>query len=264
VELSDTPQRRRLADLTSSEIANLPKDEVVVVLPVGAFEQHGSHLPCGTDALLVNAIFEAALTHLPADAPVLSLPALAYGTSSEHLGFPGTISVSPATLLAAIREVGMSLARSGFCKLVCLNGHGGQVQLLEVAARDLRVEAGLLVFPVFPYRAGLPHGLTLPDGGPPDIHGGWIETSLMLAVAPELVHLERAGRDGDRATDAFRSSERLSLEGAFPTAWVTADISQTGVVGDPTGASVEAGAQILDHLGKELALVLTDICRFGF
>src|SRR5215471_2482350 len=108
---TDNPPARRLAELTSIAVGKLPKDEAVVVLPVGAVEQHGPHLPCNADGLLVEAILEGALARLPASAPVWVLPTLAYGTSSEHLGYPGTVSLSTETLLAVVREIGRSLAR---------------------------------------------------------------------------------------------------------------------------------------------------------
>ena len=254
------PASRRYAELTSSSVAALPAD-TVVVQPVGAIEQHGPHLPLATDALIAESVAAAAVAQ--ASAPCWQLPTLAYGKSNEHLGFPGTISLSTETMLAMCRDVGRSLARAGIGKLAFVNGHGGQPGLLETAARDIRAETGLQVFTVTPMRLGPPPGLAIADAAF-GIHGGELETSLMLALAPELVHMESAAPDGRAAERLFAGCRYLTLEGLVPTAWLTRDLSATGVLGDPRGATRAAGQAIFDHWVSAVAGALTEITRFDF
>jgi creatinine amidohydrolase/Fe(II)-dependent formamide hydrolase-like protein len=257
---------RRLDRLSSTDIAAIDKDTAAVLWPVGAVEQHGPHLPCGTDAILAEALTLAALERSGPDVNLWLLPTLSFGRSVEHLGFPGTMSLTTDSLMAVCRDVAASVTASGFRRLVFVNGHGGQPQVLEVVARDIRIATGLMVFPVFPYRLGLPEGLaTAPDELAHGIHGGELETSLLMAVAPELAHPDRFAPGGDRARELFADQTILSLEGDVPTAWVTADLSPTtGVIGDPRGASATTGRALLEHLSGRLAQAFAEIAAFSF
>lgn len=267
-EATDEPRRhsweqRRLAWMTTTQIAAIDKRDALVVVPIGAVEQHGPHLPCWTDSLLAEEITRRAVDAAPAHVNVWHLPVLPIGKSTEHAGFPGTIALSTETLLAVCRDVGRSVADAGFRKLAFLNGHGGQPQLLEVVARDIRAETGLEVYPIFPYRLGRPDGLDVePDEESWGIHGGQIETSLVLAIAPESVHLDAVEPDGVEVRRRFADYELLSLEGAFPMAWLTRDLSVNGTIGDPRKADPRIGAAILDHLAKGIARLFAEICAF--
>jgi creatinine amidohydrolase len=257
------PARRQLAWQTSPEIAEIARKDALVVQPIASVEQHGPHLPCYTDSLIVEGLVGRAISLTSADVNVWSLPLIAYGKSNEHLGFPGTISLSAETLLAVCRDVGRSVARSGFRRLAFVNGHGGQPHLLEMVARDIREETGLLVFPLFPYRLGVPEGVvSSPEEEEFGIHGGELETSLVLALAPDAVHMDRAEPGDDRVRQLYGELEYLSLEGALPTAWLTRDLSENGVIGDPTSASAERGERALSHLADGLSKVFAEICEF--
>ena len=137
---------RRWADLSWQAIRDLPKDPGVVVLPIGAIEQHGPHLPVWTDALLAERMTSRAFELLPPIVSALLLPTLSYGKSNEHTGYPGTIALSAATLMALLRDIGAAVAKSGFTRLLFFNTHGGNKALLEMMVRDLRAELGLLCF----------------------------------------------------------------------------------------------------------------------
>jgi creatinine amidohydrolase/Fe(II)-dependent formamide hydrolase-like protein/nicotinamidase-related amidase len=254
---------RYLAQLPTTDIAEIDKATAVVVQPIGAFEQHGPHLPVITDALIAERVTAAAADRLPAGANVWILPTLTYGKSTEHLGRAGTIALSTATLLGVCQDLGDSLARSGFRKLVFVNGHGGQPSLLDVAARDIRHATGLEVFPIMLSRFGLPEGLHAEDEAY-GIHGGQIETSLVMALAPELVHPERARFDGQQLVELYESKKHLTLEGAVPTAWLIDDVSASGVVGAPEKASRELGELICQHWTSALAEALQEISDFSF
>ncbi len=243
------PPHRFLPYLSWPQIAELPqRDRTVILLPVGAIEQHGPHLPLAVDSLLATAVLGKALERLDAAVPAYALPPLCYGKSNEHSGFPGTISLSATTLLTQIREIADSLYASGFRKLALVNGHGGQPQVLEIVARDLRVQyRDLQVFPLFLWN--VPHRiakLLTADEAARGIHAGDAETSLLLHLLPEWVRMERAHPDG-LATQP-PSDALLSLEGALPYAWLTRDLSASGTIGDPTSATAAKGEQIFEQL----------------
>ena len=252
-----------LAHLTTVEVEAIDKSTAVVVQPIGAIEQHGPHLPLITDALHAEAIAVAAVQSLPQDANVWILPTLYYGKSTEHLGRAGTIAMSASTLMAVCMDLGSSLAASGFRKLVFVNGHGGQPGLLDVVARDIRHQTGLEVFAVMPLRFPAPPEIDRSCDGF-DIHGGYGETSIMLALAPELVHQDRGFPDGQDAAAEFAKYTHLTLEGVLPTAWLTDDISASGTVGDPTQANTDAGKAILASAAQQLAEALLEIRVFAF
>src|SRR4051794_21318213 len=252
-----------LAHLSTADVEAIDRSDAVLVQPIGAIEQHGPHLPLITDALTAERISDLAVSGLAPGSNVWQLPTISYGKSTEHLGRAGTVAMSAATLMGVCLDLGDSLAAAGFRKLVFVNGHGGQPSLLDVVARDIRVRTGLEVFPLMPSRLGLPEGVEAVDEGY-GIHGGQIETSIVWALAPELVQMEHARKDGVAAAAVFAGAKHLTLEGAVPTAWVTDDLSVSGVLGDPTAASRELGQQIVDHQVRILREVLLEIRDFAF
>ncbi|MEB3334569.1 MAG: creatininase family protein [Cyanobacteriota bacterium] len=220
-----------------------------ILWPLGSLEQHGPHLPLHTDALFADRLVEALIETLPLELPVWRLPVHHLGFSPEHGGFPGTFSLPASHLIQVVRSVGEELARRGFRRLVLMNGHGGQIGLLEVAARECRARhPSLAVLPCFLWR-GLEDGASLipePERAQ-GLHAGLAETSLMLHLAPELVGAER-GADG---VDPRRQPpEGWSWEGRAPAAWRTGELSASGVIGDPSGASAELGRQLFEGLLK--------------
>jgi creatinine amidohydrolase len=248
-----------LSRLSTTDVAEIDRTTAVVVQPIGAIEQHGPHLPVMTDAFVGERI--AALAADQADAEVWILPTLSYGKSTEHLGWAGTMSLSSETLLAVLKDVGRSVAASGFTRLAFVNGHGGNPASLDVAARDIRTETGLLVFPVTTGRLGVPTGLDLPDAEF-SIHGGHVETSVMLHLAPETVHPDRFVLGGAHLPELFPGE--LSLEGALPTAWISDDLTTNGVIGDPRAATAEIGKDIVTHWTGRLASAYAQMADFAF
>jgi creatinine amidohydrolase len=259
------PASRYLPYLTSPEIAELPKAQALVVLCVGAVEQHGPHLPVITDSLVGQTALGLALERLPADAQVWVIPPLAYGKSNEHRPFAGTIPLSSATLTALIGDIGRGLARAGFRRLLLLNSHGGNPQVLDGIARDLHEETGLMLFSISVFRLGLPPAEPLrPEEAIWGMHAGDTETSSVLAVAPELVHMDRTAELGDYPR--FRASyKHVGSQGPYGPvgfSWLTADLSATGVLGDPRQATAEKGDERLEATVARLAEVLQELARF--
>lgn len=256
------PPQRFFPYLTWTDIQAMPdKANVVVIQPVGSIEQHGPHLPIVVDSAIGMAVLGKALEKLPASIPAYALPPLYYGKSNEHWHFPGTITLSAQTLLATLMEVAESLYRSGFRKLVFLNSHGGQPQVLEIAARDLHQKhEDLAVFPLFTWRVPHEAGDSLtPKEKALGIHAGDAETSLLLAILPDQVKMEAAIAEYPQE---LPQDSLLSLEGKLPFAWMTRDISQSGVIGDPTTATREKGDRILASVSDGWVQVIQDIYRF--
>jgi creatinine amidohydrolase len=252
-----------LARLSTADVVAIDKSDAVVIQPIGAFEQHGPHLPLDTDAFVAESLAGLAVASLPGDSNLWVLPTLRYGKSNEHAGRAGTIALSAQTLMAVLHDVGESIAASGFRKLVFVNGHGGQPQLLELVARDIRQKSGLEVFAISALHLGIPDGLELDDEGF-GVHAGQVETSLMMALDDTLVNLDVAVADGLALGTMFAGFKHLTLEGAVPTAWLTNDVSASGVLGDPRRANRELGQAVLDHLVTTLAEALLEIRSFAF
>jgi creatinine amidohydrolase len=256
------PPQRFFPYLTWQEIAAMPeRQQVVIVQPAGAIEQHGPHLPLIVDAAISLGVLGKALERLEPQIPVYALPCLYYGKSNEHCHFAGTITLSAQTLLSVLMEVADSLYRAGFRKLVLMNAHGGQPQIMEIAARDIHQQyPDFLVFPLFTWR--VPHiaaELLTERELTSGIHAGDGETSLMLSLLPEQVKMERAVRE---YPPDLPEGSLLSLEGQLPFAWLTHELSQSGAIGDATAATREKGELLLDSLAAGWVQVLRDIYQF--
>ena len=256
------PPRHYFPYLTWKEIQQMPdKENVVIIQPVGAIEQHGPHLPIAVDSAISLGVLGKALEQLPKDIPAYALPCLYYGKSNEHSGFPGTISLSAETLLSVIKEVALSIYRSGFRKLVLMNSHGGQPQIMEIAARDLHQEhRDLSVFPLFTWR--VPHtasDLLTAKEREYGIHAGDAETSIMLSLLPEQVQMERAVKEYPQG---LPEDSLLDMEGKLPFAWLTKELSTSGVMGDATVATKEKGDRILQSVADGWVRVIQDISKF--
>lgn len=256
------PPDRFFAYLTWTEIQAMPdRSNVVIIQPVGAIEQHGPHLPLAVDAAIGLAVIGKALHKLPASIPAYALPSLYYGKSNEHWHFPGTITLSVQTLIATLMEVGDSVYRAGFRKLAFVNSHGGQPQVMEIVARDLHQRyADFMVLPLFTWRVpNVANELLSAKEQALGIHAGDAETSLLLSILPDQVKMDRAVAE---YPPALPDDSLLSLEGKLPFAWMTRDVSQSGVLGDPTTATREKGDRILESLADGWVQAIEDIHRF--
>ncbi len=244
-------------DLPWTAFRTLPAD-TVAVLPVAAMEQHGPHLPVSVDTVINQGILARALDLLPAEAPVLVLPTQAVGLSVEHIRFPGTLTGSVETLLGLWTELGEAVARAGVKRLVILNSHGGQPQLVDMVCRRLRGRAGMFAVACMWSRLGKPEGLSDPGG----IHGGLVETSLMLRLAPHLVEMSRAENFRNAWLDQAAQFTTLVPEGPVGFGWETQDLHPQGALGDASRATAEIGERVLAHAAGRVAALLEEVRRF--
>jgi creatinine amidohydrolase/Fe(II)-dependent formamide hydrolase-like protein len=255
------PPGRYLPYLTSEDVAGLDKEKAAVVLVVGAIEQHGPHLSTATDLVLGVSMLALAIERLDPAVQLWVLPPLPYGRSVEHEAFAGTFTLSQETLSAVVHDLGASVARSGFRRLVLFNSHGGNTTVLETVARDVRRRTGLMVFPFSMFRIGLTYPPCSDAEAAWGTHAGEWETSMMLALTPELVDMERAQRARGHAS--FETPpEHIGLLGPIPFTWTTDDVSSTGAIGDPRPATAERGREIVELSIQKIALALEEICHF--
>jgi len=234
----------------------------IAVLPVAAVEQHGPHLPVGVDGYIAEAYLRRTRALLPEDAPMLFLPVLAIGASDEHRAFRGTLTLAPETALRAFIEIGESVHRAGIRKLVIINSHGGNIALIDLAARQLRVRLNMLAVHASWGRFGYPDGLFSEAEQTHGIHGGDIETSIMLAAYPDLVRRERIANFIPSTYAMEREYEHLRADFPIGFGWMTQDLNASGAVGDASLATAEKGEAALRHGARAFAALLDDVRRF--
>src|SRR6202012_1829140 len=250
---------RNFAYLTWKQVDALPRESTLLILPTAAIEQHGHHLPLATDTLINNYLLGEAFLLLPPDLSIYGLPPICYGKSNEHIGFPGTLSLSAATFMAVVRDIGASLVASGFKKLVLYNTHGGNSSLVDVMARDLRAEFGLRVFSLFGSAGAAFTGLNDQERAY-GFHAGEVGTRFLLSAIPELVHTDQY--TVNYIADIAKP-EVLRPENAPATfAWLTRDIAPSGVMGDPNPASAEKGTLWIEEAANQLAAALTAMAAY--
>jgi creatinine amidohydrolase len=253
------PDARNFAYLNWKQVDALPREATLLVLPTAAIEQHGHHLPLATDTLINNLLLGHALAKLPADAPVYALPPVHYGKSNEHIGFPGTLSVSSSTFMAVLRDLGASLSSAGFRKLALYNTHGGNTALIDVMARDLRAEFKLRTFTLHGSGGIKFEGLNAQERAY-GFHAGEVETAFLLASTPELV--DQSAYTANYIADIAKPEMLLPENAPATFAWLTRDISSSGVMGDPRPATAENGARWIDEAATRLAAALEAMMRF--
>jgi creatinine amidohydrolase len=253
------PDSRNFAYLTWKQVDALPRASTLLVLPTAAIEQHGHHLPLATDTLINNLLLGKALAQVPAGLPIYALPPVCYGKSNEHIGFPGTLSVSAATFMAVVHDLGASITAAGFQKLVLYNTHGGNTSLVDVLARDLRAEFGLRTFSLSGSGGASPEGLSTQERTY-GFHAGEVETAFLLHATPDLVH---PGEYTANYIACVDQPELLKPEASSANfAWLTKDIAPSGVLGDPTAATAEHGARWSDAAAARIAEILIAMYNF--
>jgi len=238
---------RRLVEMTRSE-ANDAGPESLLVFPLGATEQHGPHLPVGTDSMLVEAVAERAVQALRDSIPAVLAPTLPVGSSAHHIPFGGTLSMTSLSFYGVLMDLGRSAASAGFRRMFFLNGHGGNHEIAQVAARDLGLELPIAVgsgsWWAMAYdalaEAGNPTIRTIPG------HAGAFETAAMMAMAGHLVREQRPSRpDQGAVTPPFRSDYRTEIHGS----WKAID----GFTDNPAGATEELGVRFLTVAAAKVA-----------
>jgi creatinine amidohydrolase len=254
--------KRFWSELRSSEFSTLNPSSTIVILPVAATEQHGPHLPVMTDTAIAKGMIKTVLERLPDELRVLFLAVQTIGKSNEHLRSPGTITFSAENLIRGWCEIGESVHRAGLRKLVIVNSHGGNTDVVGIVARELRVRLGMLVAATQWRRFGLPAGMYTPFDSTHGIHAGDIETSLMLYFRPDLVDMSKAKLFPSKAAEMEKDYKHLRPAGQHGFGWIAQDINPDGAVGDASIATAEKGRLTAEHQADAFIALLRDVARF--
>lgn len=254
--------RRDLQTRTAEQIREAVTESSVIVLPLGAIEQHGPHLPVNTDTLIADAVATSGAELAAAQGvDVWLLPALTFTKSNEHSHFSGSFSLSASTLMATLDDLARSITMLRARRLVFLNGHGGNSTLVATMNREIRLRYGLQTFLTHP---GLP-----PDQGGKSpaselgmgIHGGVEETSMLLSLRPDLVHMDRATRN---VPERLNDNRYVRFGGSVAFGWLADDFGPDGHIGDPTPATAQLGDTLLAGAAEGFAAALGEIATFNF
>ena len=256
-------------ELSTADFKNLSKEHMVVILPIGSTEQHGPHMPVGTDAYVIEAVVNDVFEQLEGVDSIF-LPTLWCAKSGEHKAFPGTVFLTAETLMHVLDDISASVARAGFKKLVFMNSHGGNSDLLAVAARDVHQNTGMYTFVVDIMRLLAAYPPADLEPGAFDIHAGQFETSVLMARQPKLLE----GRNWKGyGSDLKRGKVAASFNGfkylhpqcnPVTVGWITPDLTSDGVIGDPTNASIDKGERGLQAQVKLVCEVLQEINVFEY
>ncbi len=250
------------AELTSADFERLDPARAVAVLPLGATEQHGPHLPLSVDTVLVDGVVQEALRHVPTSAQVLVLPTQSVGLSTEHTAFAGTLSLSPETLIRVWTEIGESVARAGVRKLVLFNAHGGHVGAMDIVARELRGRCELIVYHTswsqLPLGDAVSSQFTAAEWRF-GVHGGDLETSMMLALQPTSVRKALAQDFRSTAQDRAAHYAVLGDGRSAKLGWHMQDYNPQGAAGNATASTPEKGQALVQAAGEQLARLLSEV-----
>lgn len=251
--------------MTGPEVADLVRRDPVVVLPLAATEQHGPHLPLSTDIDIGRGLLARAGARLPNDFPARALPLLPIGASTEHAhpGLAGTLHVESGDLAAVIARIGAAVAECGVRRLVLSNSHGGNRHAMETAGLRLRREHGLLVVTATYFSFARPAEVTLPETEwRHGLHGGAVETAMMLHLHPERVRTAQARRFASLGEELEAAGSRILPEGPAAFAWLAGDLNRSGAAGDASLATAEMGRRLVEHYGDTLAAIVRDAAAF--
>ncbi|MCI0601080.1 MAG: creatininase family protein [Beijerinckiaceae bacterium] len=256
------PASKFWAEMTWADFQARDMARTIAVLPAAATEQHGPHLPLGTDTLIMEGYIAKVAARLPEDLSVLFLPVQNCGLSIEHKDFPGTLSLSAPTVIRAWTELCECVHRTGCRKLVLLNSHGGNSAVLQTIAHDLRARLGMFVVLASWRRFGAPDGLFSAHEQAHGIHAGDVETSLMLNFKPALVQMEKAGEFLSGSTGLERDFNWLRAGRPTGFGWMSQDLSPTGAMGNAEAATARKGEACADYGATAFIELLQDIEGF--
>jgi len=254
--------KRFWRDMSWEDFRKGDPSQWIAVVPVAAIEQHGPHLPLSVDVTIAEGYLARVHKLLPDTLPVTFLPLQEIGKSGEHRDFPGTLTFSYETVIRAWVEIGESVYRAGLRKIVFVNSHGGNSSVLDIVTRELRERFGMFAGITSWHRLGYPDGLFSAEEKLHGIHGGEIETSLMLAFAPEKVRMEKL-EDFVPVTKAMEKDFKV-LRSTVPAGfgWMTQDLQETGAIGNAKAATREKGEQAADFGARAFVSLLEDVQRF--
>lgn len=260
--MTGTAPPRDWTDLHWPDITPATSAGWIAVLPLAATEQHGPHLPLGTDVMIAQAYLDHVREVLPAHIPAIFLPIQPVGISTEHIAYPGTLTLPADVAIGNWMAIGESIARAGLRKLVMVSSHGGNNAAMGLVAQELRARHGMLAVTTAWGRFGTPDGLFTAEEQRHGVHGGAIETSIMMAAYPDLVRTDKIGNFRSSAVAMDKDYRWLSAHRPAPFAWQTQDLHRSGAIGDSSAADADKGRQLLAHGAGAFVELLADVHQF--
>jgi creatinine amidohydrolase len=260
--MTSTLPPRDWTDIHWPDFSGMSPARWIAVLPLAATEQHGPHLPVGTDVMIAEAYLARVRELLRKDIPATFLPIQPVGISTEHVDYPGTLTLPTDVALKSWTALGESVARAGLKKLVIVTSHGGNSAAMTLVAQDLRAKYGLLAVTTGWSRFGVPEGLFSADELRHGIHGGAVETSIMLARYKQHVRVDEITDFQPNSVAVEKDYRWLSVQRPAPFAWLAQDLHESGAVGDATSASAEKGERLIDHGAAAFCELLADVDKF--
>lgn len=259
--------RRHWGEFTTTELAAIDPARTIAILPTAAHEQHGPHLPVSVDTEIGAGMLREVVARAPDDLDFRILPMQAVGKSNEHLHAPGTLTLPADIAIRLWVEIGLSVARAGVRKMVIANSHGGNLDIIGIVARELRVRAGMFVVRCQWSAFGMPEGLYSGRERTFGIHGGDFETSMMLHFRPDLVDMG-AARDFASSAESVGNFAYIRPTGPIAYGWIASDLNRAGAVGEASRATAEKGRLTAAHqaagfIGLLREVDRVDLARFG-
>lgn len=251
----------RYEDLAGPDVAEAVTEDSILLLPIGAVEQHGPHLPMSVDHVIAHETASAVLETVSNELDIWLLPTMSISKSNEHSWAPGTLWLSPETMMSVLRDIGRSVASTRAQRIVLLNGHGGNTTHLGTALRELRLQFDLKTFLVHPSLPPAYGGTSTAEELGMGIHGGLRETSVFMHLRPDQVDLTRAER---KVPEALADNTHVKFGGSVQFGWLSNDFDPDGYIGDPTGATAEAGKEMFELSVQGLSEQLAEISTFDF
>jgi len=253
---------RDWTDIHWPDLAGSSHQAWIAVLPLAATEQHGPHLPLGTDVMITEAYLARVQELVPETLPVTFLPIQTIGISTEHVDYPGTLTVPAEVAIKTWFALGESVARAGLKKLVMVTSHGGNSAAMSLVAQDLRAQRGMLVVTTSWSRLSGAEEIFSADEVAHGIHGGAAETSIMLARENEMVRHQAIADFRPVGARMARDHRWLSTRRPAPFAWQAQDLHPSGVAGDARQASAENGERLIDKGAWAFCELLAEVDQF--
>ena len=260
--MTSTLPPRDWTDIHWPDVSGTAPARWIAVLPLAATEQHGPHLPVGTDVMIAQAYLARVRELLPDGIPATFLPLQPVGISTEHIDYPGTLTLPAELALQGWTALGEGVARAGLRKLVMVTSHGGNTAAMTLVAQDLRARHGLLAVTTAWSRLSAAEGLFAAEELRHGIHGGAVETSIMLARYKQHVRTDKIADFRPASITMEKDYRWLSAHRPAPFAWQAQDLHSSGAAGDATAASAEKGERLLDHGARAFCELLADVDKF--
>ena len=257
--MKKTQKKRFWENLSSLDFSNANTKCFLAILPIAAVEQHGPHLPVGVDSKIIEGLVTLISEKLPEQSNAIFLPTFKIGKSNEHLRFPGTLSFSTETLYSSLLDIGECVASTGIKKFMFLNSHGGNISLLDITARELRIRHEMLVFNLNWFGFEMPPNLYSDEELQFGIHAGDLETSVMLAIDPMTVQMDKSKNFIPKTIQLDNEFKHIGLSSPAKFGWQAQDLNKFGACGNAKAATKEKGELTIEYTCEKIIEAISEI-----